>query len=262
MAKSSNKYLAKSSYDDLLVATTIYNSSHNWGKIAFVLSHFVTDVLTEFKFTVYHHTKEGTNMYSHPLAELTPELSWELILRGMSLYNIRDTLPLTKAIKKELKYFLKLPTYEDRDTCVRIANYISSCTAKSAKTAGLPLYSKRYIPKPIEKPTVTITIEISFGDKFEAVSKFITEKFPLCAKAVNTSLAPGFVLTPETRPVTKAELRALSREVHPDKMVDPSIPDKVRKVAEIAIVILNQLREDSLPKMPYSFEDVYKIISI
>jgi hypothetical protein len=262
MAKSSNKYLAKSSFDDLLMAATPYNSSHNWGKIAYVLSHFVNDVLTEYRFTVYHQTKDGTTMYSHPLAELTPELSWELILRAMSLYSIRDTLPMTKDIMACLKYFLKIPTYEDAETCVRIANYIMSCTAKSAKAAGLPLYRKKYIHKPVEKkPTVTITIEISFGAKFDAVSKFITEKFPLSAKAVNIALSPGYVLTPETRPVSKAELRALSREVHPDKMVDPTIPEKVKKVAEIAIVILNQLREDTLPKMPYSVDDVYKIIN-
>jgi hypothetical protein len=258
MAKSSAKYTAKSSFDDLLRATTVYNSNHKWGKIAYVLSHFVSNVLTELKFEVEHRTKDGNFKYVNSWEELTPELSWELILREMSLYNKRDTLILTKDIKKGINYFLKLPTYEDKETCIRIANYISSCTVKSAKEAGLPKYNK----KSKHESVIHISVEIYFGDKFDIVVKFITENFPLCSKAVISALAPGFVLTPETRPVSKSDLRVLSREVHPDKMINPSIPEKVRKVADIAIVILNQLREDTLPKMPYTFEDVYAIINM
>lgn len=251
MAKSSAKYTAKSSFDDLLKATTIYNSNHKWGKIAYVLSHFVFDVLTQLKFEVEHKTKDGTFKYVHPWSELTPELSWELLLREMSLHSKRETIILTKDIKKGIKYFLKLPTYEDTETCIRIAKYISSCASKSAKECGLPKYKKKN-----KDESVT-----TFGDKSDIVMKFIHENFPLCSKALICALTPGFVLTPKTKPVTESELRMISREVHPDKMISPSIPEKVRKVAEMAIVILNALREDNLSEMPYSFEDVYEIIN-
>jgi hypothetical protein len=251
MAKSSAKYIAKSSFDDLLRATTVYNFNHKWGKIAYVLSYFVFNVLTQLKFEVKYKTDDGTLKYSYSLSELTPELSWELILRGMSLYSKRETIILTKNIKKGIKYFLKVPTYEDTETCIRIAKYISSCASKLAKECGLPKYKKKNKDKSVT----------AFDHKFDIVMKFIYENFPLCSKALICALAPGFVLTPKTKPVTESELRMISREVHPDKMTSPSIPEKVRKVAEISIVLLNALREDNLSEMPYSFEDMYDIIN-
>ncbi len=77
MEKSSVKYLAKSTFDELLESTAIYNNCISyWGKIAFVISRFINEVLICESYTVNHVSKEGTKMYSYPLKELTPELTW------------------------------------------------------------------------------------------------------------------------------------------------------------------------------------------
>ncbi len=252
MEKSSVKYLAKSTFDELLESTAIYNNCISyWGKIAFVINRFINEVLICESYTVNHVSKEGTKMYSYPLKELTPELTWEMILRDMSLYCKRDILVLTPKMKRQIAYFLNFPLYETEETCVRVANFISCHVIKSAKKAGLPKYNL------IKK---VVVVQDKPNPYYTKVSEFLTKNFPLSTKVLLWALSPERVMTNEINELTNSDFRIFAREVHPDKLVSEEIADNVKQVAKICIIILNQLKEDKQTKISYSLKDVYYLI--
>ena len=250
---SSIKHLAVFSYEQLLLATTIYNVRYNWGRIAPAIANFIEDIMLHKKYTIIHNTKTGSTKYSLLLSELRVQNVWEFLLRSLSLYNKINETPVTKSISKQIRYFLNLAKSEDYETCQRIVYQINISIYKCSKNVKLPkiinFNSNIYIDND----------NIITNDRYQTVCKFINTHFPKCAHVINVTLEPGYIVSPSTLPATLLDIKNLTKEVHPDKL-DKKLPDKVQKVAACCIIILNQLKEDGKFELPITYEDIYKII--
>lgn len=251
---SSIKHLAVFSYKHLLQATTVYNCRYNWGRIAPAIANFIEDIMLHKKYSIIHNTKTGSTRYSLSLAELNVQNVWEFLLRSLSLYNKINETPLTKSISMEIKYFLSIALTENYETCQRIVYQINGSIHKSSKNVKLPK-----IINSNSNIHFDTNSDIILNDKYQVVCKFIITHFPKCAYVFNKTLEPGYIVSPSTLPASLSDIKLLTKEVHPDKL-NKELPEKVRKVAEYGIIILNQLKENGTFKLQITYEDVYKII--
>jgi len=251
---SSIKHLAVITYEQLLQATTVYNIRYNWGRIAPAIANFIEDIMLHKKYSIIHNTKTGSTKYCLSLAELNVQNIWEFLLRSLSLYNKINETPLTKSISKLIKYFIDLAYYEDYETSQRIVYQINGSIHKCSKKVKLPKIINSNSKINFDNDT-----SIIINDKYHLVCNFIITNFPKCAYVINKVLAPGYIVSPNTLPAPLIDIKFLTKEVHPDKL-DKELPDKVRKVAECCIIILNQLKEEGIFSLSITYEDLYKII--
>ena len=254
------KYISLDFFEQLLQELAVYKYK-GWGDISIVLSDFVNQILTIGSYSVIHRTKTGSTTYCHSLAKLTPDLVWEMALRAMCLYSKKDIFPLTKGASEAIKHFLDIPTYEDADTCTRIVHMIISNTKKLAKKVGLPKLTTKFTSGDSNESAASggggssasgsgaKSVSDPIEKMYKSVCDLIIVTFPKVAVVINAVLHPEYILSPSTLPASLSEIRSLTREVHPDKLVSDEIPEKTKKIAGLCIIILNQLKEEGTTKI-------------
>lgn len=253
---TSIKYVSLDFFEQLLQEVAVYKYK-GWGDISIVLSDFVNQILTVGSYSIIHRTKTGSLTHCHSLAKLNPELVWEMVLRAMCLFSKKDLFPLRKGASEAITHFLEIPNYEDDDTCSRIVHTVISNTKKLAKKVGLPKPTTKFTSGDSTEsgtaPTVN-TIPDTVDVMYKKVCDFMTLTFPKVAVVINPVIHPEFVLSLSTLPAPSNEIRNLTREVHPDKL-SADIPEKTKKIANLCIIILNQLKDEDMTKLSISLKN-------